>query len=92
MRTVPQEYQVHSLHCYFLVPGDNQTQIVYRVEKIRTGKTYATRFGMMLMKRSVIATQKGKNIFSAMVSFSVPEVSQFAYQRSMPKVQIIINL
>lgn len=34
----------------------------------------------------MIATQKGKNIFSAMISFSVPEISQLSYQRLMPKV------
>ncbi|KAJ3373463.1 Acyl-CoA thioesterase 8 [Kappamyces sp. JEL0680] len=78
IRTVDATFQVHSLHCYFLMAGDNSTQIVYKVDELRTGKTYAT--------RCVTATQRGRNIFTAIISFALPEISQLSYQEAMPVV------
>src|SRR5215475_10023703 len=51
----------HSLHCYFILPGDPQIPIIYQVERLRDGKSYST--------RRVTAIQHGNAIFSIMVSF-----------------------
>src|SRR5260370_4272118 len=53
----------HSLHCYFILPGDPQIPIIYEVERLRDGKSYST--------RRVTAIQHGNAIFSIMVSFHV---------------------
>ncbi|MCP6105546.1 thioesterase family protein, partial [Klebsiella pneumoniae] len=45
----------HSLHCYFILPGDPQIPIVYEVERLRDGKSYST--------RRVTAIQHGNAIF-----------------------------
>ncbi len=64
-RTVPKDRRVHSLHAYFLRPGDNQAPIVYQVERTRDGKSFTT--------RRVIAIQHGQTIFSLSASFQVDE-------------------
>src|ERR1700694_2444454 len=51
----------HSLHAYFLLPGDPKVPIIYEVDRIRDGKSFAT--------RRVIAIQHGQAIFSMAVSF-----------------------
>ena len=51
----------HSIHCYFILPGDPQIPIIYQVERLRDGKSYTT--------RRVTAIQHGNAIFSIMVSF-----------------------
>src|SRR6267143_2585653 len=51
----------HSLHAYFLLPGDPKVPIVYDVDRIRDGKSFTT--------RRVIAIQHGHPIFSMSVSF-----------------------
>src|ERR1700730_2132540 len=51
----------HSLHCYFILPGDPQIPIIYEVERLRDGKSYSI--------RRVTAIQHGNAIFSIMVSF-----------------------
>ena len=68
----------HSLHCYFILPGDPQIPIIYEVERLRDGKSYAT--------RRVTAIQHGNAIFSMMVSFHVEEASAFDHQDPMPDV------
>jgi acyl-CoA thioesterase-2 len=68
----------HSLHCYFILPGDPQIPIIYEVERLRDGKSYAT--------RRVTAIQHGNAIFSMMVSFHVEETSAFDHQDPMPDV------
>lgn len=78
IKTIDKKFSVHSLHSYFLLAGDNSTPIVYKVYNIRTGSTYAS--------RSVVATQKGRSIFSMMVSFAVPETAVLNYQVKMPNV------
>src|ERR1700757_4466298 len=55
----------HSLHCYFILPGDPQIPIIYEVERLRDGKSYTT--------RRVTAIQHGSAIFSIMVSFHIDE-------------------
>ncbi|MEU0552607.1 acyl-CoA thioesterase II [Dactylosporangium sp. NPDC006015] len=64
-RTVDPERQVHSLHGYFVRPGDPAEPITYAVENIRDGRTFSVR-------RSV-AQQHGKVIFFMSASFHVPE-------------------
>jgi acyl-CoA thioesterase-2 len=67
----------HSLHAYFLLPGDMAAPIVYEVERIRDGRSFAT--------RRVQAIQHGRPIFSMLVSFQSPEKG-FEHQSPMPDV------
>ncbi|KAL3426537.1 Acyl-coenzyme A thioesterase 8 [Phlyctema vagabunda] len=60
-RTVPQNFTVHSMHCYFVLAGDAEIPILYHVEHVREGKSFAT--------RTVQARQKGKCIFTTTMSF-----------------------
>lgn len=68
----------HSLHCYFILPGDPQIPIIYEVERLRDGKSYST--------RRVTAIQHGRAIFSIMVSFHAEEEGSFNHQEKMPDV------
>jgi acyl-CoA thioesterase II len=63
-RTV-EERVVHSLHSYFLRPGDPKVPIVYQVDRIRDGKSFTT--------RRVVAIQHGEAIFILSASFQRPE-------------------
>ena len=67
----------HSLHAYFILPGDPQVPIIYDVDRIRDGGSFTT--------RGVKAIQHGKAIFSMMVSFHREEPG-FSHQAEMPKV------
>src|SRR2546423_13562431 len=60
-RTVPEERKVHSLHAYFIRPGDPSIPIVYEVDRIRDGRSFTT--------RRVVAIQHGKAIFALSASF-----------------------
>ena len=65
-RTVEDESRVaHSLHGYFLRPGDTTIPILYSVDRIRDGRSFNT--------RRVVAVQEGQAIFSMSVSFQVME-------------------
>ena len=75
-RTV-EDRSVHSLHAYFLRPGDPQVPIVYQVERTRDGRSFAT--------RRVTAIQHGRPIFALSASFHIEEES-FEHQRAMPDV------
>jgi acyl-CoA thioesterase-2 len=55
----------HSLHAYFILPGDPLVPIVFEVDRIRDGKSFTT--------RRVVAIQHGKAIFSLSASFQVEE-------------------
>jgi len=57
--------EVHSLHAYFLVPGDVNAPIVYEVDVARDGKSFSN--------RRVVAIQHGRQIFNMTASFQVPE-------------------
>lgn len=57
--------RVHSLHAYFLRPGDPTIPILYEVDRIRDGKSFTT--------RRVVAIQKGQAIFNLQASFQVAE-------------------
>lgn len=67
----------HSMHAYFLLPGDPKVPIVYDVERIRDGKSFTT--------RRVKAIQHGHPIFSMSVSFHNDE-SGFEHQAKIPDV------
>jgi len=67
----------HSLHCYFMRPGDPTVPIIYEVDRIRDGKSFAT--------RRVVAIQHGQAIFSMSASFQVAE-DGLDHQIAMPDV------
>jgi acyl-CoA thioesterase II len=67
----------HSLHAYFLLPGDMAAPIVYEVDRIRDGRSFAA--------RRVQAIQHGQPIFSMIASFQTPEVG-VEHQAPMPRV------
>ncbi|MFE3123927.1 acyl-CoA thioesterase [Streptomyces hydrogenans] len=64
-RTVPADRLAHSLHAYFLVPGDPGAPIVYEVDRIRDGRSFTT--------RRVVAIQHGQPIFHLSASFQTYE-------------------
>lgn len=75
-RTVPEDRPVHSLHAYFLRPGDFSVPIIYDVDRIRDGKSFTT--------RRVRAIQHGRAIFSLESSFQVEEEG-VEHQGEMPQ-------
>lgn len=78
IRTVDDgERMPHSLHAYFLRPGNPRKQIVYEVDPIRDGRSFTT--------RRVVAKQDGIAIFSTSISFQLTEEG-FDHQFEMPKV------
>ena len=77
MRTLDGAKTVHSLHSYFLRPGDPSVPIVYDVERIRDGRSFAT--------RRVMARQHGRPIYYMTLSAQVPE-DGFDHQDAMPEV------
>ena len=60
-QTIPKERVIHSLHSYFLLPGDLTLPIEYRVNEMRNGGSFST--------RRVTARQKNKTIFILAASF-----------------------
>jgi len=62
-KTVKDNFIVHSLHCYFVRPGDPQIPIIYQVDRDHDGKSFA--------KRSVRGIQKGKVAFHMIASFAL---------------------
>ncbi len=76
LRTV-EDRPVHSLHGYFLRPGDPKIPILYDVDRIRDGRSFTT--------RRVVAIQHGRAIFNLAASFQVPEVG-LEHQEAFPDV------
>ncbi|MEV6289996.1 acyl-CoA thioesterase II [Streptomyces sp. NPDC051896] len=74
-RTVPADRTAHSLHAYFLRPGDPGAPIVYTVDRIRDGRSFTT--------RRVVAVQHGKPIFHLSASFQTYEEG-LEHQAPMP--------
>ncbi|MFT4569675.1 MAG: acyl-CoA thioesterase-2 [Hyphomicrobiaceae bacterium] len=64
-RTVPEDRRPHSLHSYFLRPGDVAKPILYMVDRIRDGGSFTT--------RRVVAVQNGVAIFNMSASYQVRE-------------------
>jgi acyl-CoA thioesterase-2 len=67
----------HSLHAYFLRPGDPNVPILYEVDRIRDGRSFTTRL--------VVAIQHGRAIFNMSASFHVDEPG-LSHQLPMPDV------
>jgi len=76
-RTVPEDRPVHSLHAYFLRPGDPSVPIIYNVDRIRDGRSFTT--------RRVVAIQHGKPIFNMSASFQIVEAG-LEHAMPMPDV------
>jgi acyl-CoA thioesterase-2 len=77
IRTVDPAYVVHSLHSYFLLPGDYTVPIVYDVERVRDGRSFVT--------RRVVARQHGRPIYYQTQGFQRPEHG-YEHQDAMPPV------
>ena len=76
-RSVDDVFVMHSLHSYFLRPGDPAMPIVYDVERIRDGRSFAT--------RRVMARQHGRPIYYLTANFQKPE-DGYEHQNRMPAV------
>ncbi|KAJ6344162.1 hypothetical protein OIU76_005811 [Salix suchowensis] len=78
---------VHSLHAYFLLIGDLDMPIIYNVQRIRDGKSFAT--------RKVDAIQKGNIVFTLMASFQKEEhgyVHQLAQMPAVPEPELLLSM
>lgn len=64
-RTVPGDRLAHSLHAYFILPGDIKAPIIYEVDTIRDGRSFTT--------RRIVAVQHGRAIFNMAASFQIEE-------------------
>jgi acyl-CoA thioesterase-2 len=76
-RTVPADRPVHSLHAYFIWPGDPTVPLIYLVERVRDGRSFTT--------RRVSAVQHGKTIFTLSASFHRAEPG-IEHAAAMPDV------
>ena len=76
-RTVAAERPAHSLHGYFILPGDVSAPIAYFVDRLRDGSSFST--------RRVTAIQHGRAIFNMSASFHVREEGP-EHQSSLPSV------
>jgi acyl-CoA thioesterase-2 len=64
-RTVPRDRPVHSLHAYFIRPGDPTVPLIYLVDRVRDGRSFTT--------RRVTTIQHGKTIFTLSASFHLEQ-------------------
>ncbi|WND01949.1 acyl-CoA thioesterase II [Temperatibacter marinus] len=76
-RTVESQYQLHSMHAYFMRLGNSEIPIIYEVDPIRDGRSFCT--------RRVNAIQNGDAIFTAIMSFHIEETG-LEHQVKMPDV------
>ncbi len=74
-QTIAEERLCHSMHAYFILPGDLEKPIHYKVQKVRDGGSFTTRY--------VSAEQDGKSIFVLAASFQIKEEG-YEYQVEMP--------
>lgn len=77
-RTVEEDRAAHSLHGYFILPGDIHAPIVYFVDRLRDGRSFTT--------RQVTAIQHGRAIFNMSASFHVAGDTGPDHQVEMPDV------
>ena len=77
IKTVPEDRPAHSLHGYFMRPGDATAPVLYQVERDRDGGSFTT--------RRVVAVQNGKPILNLAASFQVVEPG-LSHQDGMPVV------
>jgi acyl-CoA thioesterase-2 len=78
VRTTEDDLHVHSLHSYFLRPGDTAVPIIYDVERLRDGRSFST--------RRIVARQHGHPIYFMTANFQRPE-DGFDHQDAMPTVR-----
>jgi len=71
-RSVAEDRRPHSMHAYFLRPGNAEKPIIYDVDPIRDGGSFST--------RRVVAKQDGRAIFNSSISFHKLETDQFEHQ------------
>ncbi len=83
MLTVPEERILHSMHAYFILPGDLKETITFEVDRVRNGGSFST--------RAVVAMQKGKAIFNIFASFQAKEEG-LTHKITMPNVIFPENL
>jgi acyl-CoA thioesterase-2 len=76
-RTVDPAYAVHSLHSYFLQPGDTGAPTVFDVDNLRDGRSFAT--------RRVLARQHGRPIYAMTANFQRAEEG-YDHAEPMPEV------
>ena len=76
-RTVDRDRSGHSVHAYFILPGDIAQPIIYLVDRIRDGGSFTT--------RRVVAVQKGRPIFNMSASFQLRQAG-LDHQIKMPQV------
>ncbi|HUH13742.1 MAG TPA: acyl-CoA thioesterase II [Longimicrobiales bacterium] len=76
-RTVEDDVVAHSMHGYFILPGDLDVPVVYFVDRLRDGRSFAT--------RRVTAIQHGRAIFNMSCSFQRAEEG-LSHQADMPEV------
>jgi acyl-CoA thioesterase-2 len=76
-RTVDDGRVCHSMHGYFILPGDVDAPIVYEVDRLRDGNSFTT--------RRIVAIQHGRAIFNMAASFQTPEDGA-QHQAEMPDV------
>lgn len=85
-KTVPENFAVHSMHCYFVLNGNAEIPIIYHVEHVREGRSFAT--------RTVQARQRGQPIFTTTLSF-MREGSggkqQVKHQAEMPQIPAAVD-
>lgn len=72
-----EDREAHSLHAYFLRPGNKNEPVVYEVDRIRDGRSYTV--------RRIVAMQRGKPIFNMSASFKIKEKG-IEHQIEMPEV------
>ena len=77
-RTVA-DLDAHSIHAYFLRPGDSSKQVLFEVERIRDGRSFST--------RRVVAIQSGQAIFNMDISFQAAEIG-LEHSLPMPNVPL----
>ncbi|EON95927.1 putative acyl- thioesterase ii protein [Phaeoacremonium minimum UCRPA7] len=75
-RTVPDEFTVHSCHCYFILAGSADIPIMFHVEKVRDGRSFMT--------RTVQARQRGRAIFTTTMSFVREEAPATQVRHALP--------
>ena len=78
VRTVDDDKHVHSLHGYFIRPGIPDVPTVFQVDRLRDGRSFAT--------RRVTAIQEGEAIFSMSASFHLINQEGIEHQDRMPRV------
>lgn len=84
-KTVPDDFTIHSCHCYFVLAGSSEIPVLFHVERVRDGRSYAT--------RTVQARQRGRPIFTTTMSFvKERDFAKRAAQRPAPRHEFPDNV